>query len=228
MSDRPPRIVIADDHAILREGLRQVLTAGHEFTVVGEAANGHEALALVARTAPDLLLLDISMPKVSGMEALRALAETRPAMRTLVLTASIDRRGIVAALQLGARGVVLKTAGTDVVLKAIRAVLSGEYWVDRRSVSNLFGVLKELSAPERRSEFGLTNRQLEIVAAVVAGLTNREIAARLTIAEDTVKHHLSQVFEKTGVSSRLELAMLATRHGLVDLTPEQQRIASSR
>lgn len=216
MSEPSVRVVIADDHAILRDGLRQLLTARHQFAVVGEAGDGREAVAVVARTRPDLLLLDVSMPERTGLEALRDVAAAQPALRTLVLTASIDRLGIRAALQLGARGVVLKTAGTELLLQAIRAVLSGEYWVDRRSVSNLFDVLKELGEPDPRRTFGLTARQLEIVAAVVSGLTNREIAGRLKIAEDTVKHHLSQVFDKTGVSSRLELAMLATRHRLVD------------
>ncbi|HXD20792.1 MAG TPA: response regulator transcription factor [Vicinamibacterales bacterium] len=217
MSETSTRVVIADDHTILREALRQVLTARREFTVVGEAANGREAVAVVTRTRPDLLLLDVSMPEASGLDALRELAAIGPGVRTLVLTASIDRLGMLAALQLGARGVVLKTAGTKVLLEAIEAVLAGEYWVDRRSVSNLFDVLKQLSGPASPTQrkFGLTERQLEIVTAVVAGLTNREIAAKLKIAEDTVKHHLSQVFDKTGVSSRLELAMLATHHGLV-------------
>jgi two-component system, NarL family, nitrate/nitrite response regulator NarL len=219
MPDAPARVVIADDHAILREGLRQVLTASGEFTIVGEAANGRDAVAVARRTRPDLLLLDMSMPEVNGLDALRELAEGHAGIRTLVLTASIGRRDILAALELGARGVVLKTGGTDVLLKAIRAVRAGEYWVDRRSVSNLFEVVKELSSATELGgrKFGLTARQTEIVAAVVSGLTNREIAAKLEIAEDTVKHHLSQVFAKTGVSSRLELAMLATQHGLVDL-----------
>jgi DNA-binding NarL/FixJ family response regulator len=218
MAEPLARVVIADDHAIMREGLRQVLTAQGDFTVVGEASNGREAVAVARRTRPDLLLLDVSMPERSGLDALRELAASRPPVRTLMLTASIDRRGILEALELGARGVVLKTSGTDVLLRAIHAVLAGEYWVDRRSVSNLFDVVKQLSAPAEQDQrkFGLTERQIQIVAAVVSGLTNREIAAKLLIAEDTVKHHVTQVFAKTGVSSRVELAMLAVHHGLID------------
>jgi two-component system nitrate/nitrite response regulator NarL len=216
MPDTRVRVVIADDHAIMRDGLRQVLSAGGDYDVVGEAANGREAIAIAARTHPDLLLLDMSMPEVGGFDALRELAASGRSLRTLVLTASIDRRDILAALQLGARGVVLKTAGTDVLMKAIHAVMSGEYWVDRQSVSNLFEVVKQLSGTERgRRNFGLTDRQLEIIAAVASGLTNREIAGKLGIAEDTVKHHLTMVFDKTGVSSRVELAMFATHHGLI-------------
>jgi DNA-binding NarL/FixJ family response regulator len=218
--EKRTRIVIADDHTILREGLRRVLGSVPGFEVVGEARNGREAVQLVQQLRPDLLILDVSMPEATGLDALRdmAAASDKPPVRTLVLTASIDRGGIVTALQLGARGVVLKSAGTDVLLDAVHAVLRGEHWVDRGSVSDLAAAVIQLSAPRRPESrrFGLTDRQLEIINEVVSGLTNREIAVKLKISEDTVKHHLTQIFNKTGVSTRLELALFATHHNLIN------------
>lgn len=219
MSEGPIRIVIADDHAIFREGLRVLLETHRDYRVIGEATTGREAVRLAAALQPDLLLLDVSMPELTGLEALRQLQAGQTPMSVLVLTASIEREGMVKALQLGARGVVLKTAGSDVLFTAIRAVLEGQHWLDRGAVSDLVAAVRELSMPQRRGRhpFGLTDRQIEIVRSVVAGLTNREIASRLRISEETVKHHLTQVFNKTGVSTRLELAMLAMQRGILDL-----------
>src|SRR5919107_2044419 len=211
------RIVLADDHTILREGLRHVLESVPGYRVVGETAHGRDAVRLARELHPDLLILDVAMPGASGFDALRSLADEPDPVRTLLLTASIDRAGMVTALQLGARGVVLKTSGTDIVLEAIEAVLRGQHWVDRNTVADLAAAVGQMATGARQSarHFGLTSRQLEIVELVVAGLTNAEIAKKLHISEHTVKHHVTQVFNKTGVSARLELALLATQHGLI-------------
>jgi two-component system nitrate/nitrite response regulator NarL len=213
MHEAAVRILLADDHAILREGLKRVIESNPSYTVVGEATTGREAVRLAASLRPDLMLLDVSMPELTGLEALDRLAPGTDGVKVIVFTASIRRTEMARALQQGARGVVLKTSGSDVLFAAIAAVLRGEYWLDRGSVSDL---VRLASSPVRgRHLFGLTDRQLEIVSAVVDGMTNREIGAKLAISDETVKHHLTQIFNKTGVSTRLELALLATSRGLV-------------
>jgi DNA-binding NarL/FixJ family response regulator len=215
------RIVIADDHPIFRDGLRRLLEAEPDLKVMGEASDGAEAVKLARQLKPDILLLDLAMPKHPGLEALRDLssggASSAP-VRVILLTAAAEKSQIVEALQLGARGVVLKDSATQLLLKAIHTVMSGEYWVGRESVSNLVQYLRTLvqssSDEARQKKFGLTPRELEIVAAVVAGYSNKEIAEYFKISEDTVKHHLSNIFDKLGVSTRLELALFAVNQSL--------------
>lgn len=218
------RILTADDHPIFRHGLRALLEAEPDFEVVGEAADGNEVLEMVPRLKPDILLLDLAMPNMAGMEALRELsASSTPsasAMHIVLLTVAIEKRQIVEALQLGAHGIVLKDAAAQLLIKALRAVLLGQYWVGRESVADLVQYLRRISSPAPQQRAGappLTAREGQILSAVVAGLTNREIAEKLSISEDTVKHHLSRIFDKVGVSHRLELAMFAVNHGLVPM-----------
>jgi two-component system nitrate/nitrite response regulator NarL len=217
---QPIRILIADDHPIFRDGLRRLLEAEPKFTVVGEACDGAEAVKLARQLKPDILLLDLAMPRHPGLEALREMSSApgpQP-VRIILLTAAAEKNQIVEALQLGARGVVLKDSATQLLLKSIDTVMSGEYWVGRESVSNLVQYLRTLvqSSGEdaRQKKFGLTPRELEIVSAVVAGYANKEIAEYFKISEDTVKHHLSNIFDKLGVSTRLELALFAVNQSL--------------
>jgi len=207
------RLVIADDHPIFRDGLRRLLEAEDGFKVIGEASDGAEAVKLARQLKPDILLLDLDMPKHPGLEALRELnvpVNATP-VRVILLAAAAEKSQIVEALQLGARGVVLKDSATQLLLKSIHTVMAGEYWVGRESISNLMQYLRNLiqsSGEEaRQKKFGLTPRELEIVSAVVAGYSNKEIAEYFKISEDTVKHHLSNIFDKLGVSTRLELAL---------------------
>ena len=215
----PIRIVIADDHPIFRDGLRRLLESESDMKVVGEACDGHEAVKLATEIKPDILLLDLAMPHHTGLDALRDLnASGGGAVRIILLTAAVEKKQMVEALQLGARGVVLKDSATQLLLKSIHAVMAGEYWVGRDSVSNLVQYLRNLmqstSEESKQKKFGLTPRELEIVSAVVAGYANREIAEYFKISEDTVKHHLSNIFDKLGVSTRLELALFAVNQGL--------------
>lgn len=219
MSDtRPPiRILIADDHPIFREGLRRLLESGG-FDVIGEAADGAEAVRLTREFSPDILLLDVAMPRTTGLAALRELAADNGPTKTVLLTAAIDKDDIATALQLGARGVVLKEVATQVLFNCIRRVMEGEYWVGRDAVADLVELLKAIAggAGQERKSFGLTKREFEIIGTIVAGYSNKDIAQKFTIAEDTVKHHLTNIFNKLGVSNRLELALFAVHHKLID------------
>ena len=217
MSSAPIRILIADDHGIFRDGLRRLLEAEPDLCVIGEAADGAEAVALVAQLRPDILLLDLAMPRVPGMEVLRELAAGKHPVRTILLTASVERPQILEALQLGARGVVHKESATQVLLKSIAAVMSGSYWVGRESVPDLKELVLDSAASELPSgRYGLTRREMQMVAAIVEGSSNREIAQKFNVREDTVKHHLTSIFSKLEVSTRLELALFAIEHRLVD------------
>jgi DNA-binding NarL/FixJ family response regulator len=213
------RIVIADDHPIFRDGLRRLLEAEPGLKVIGEASDGSDAVKLARQLKPDVMLLDLAMPRQPGLEALRDLSiGGANGVKVILLTAAAEKHQIVEALQLGARGVVLKDSATQLLLKSIHTVMAGEYWVGREAVSNLVQYLRmqmQASHEEsRQKKFGLTPRELEIVSAVVAGYSNKEIAEYFKISEDTVKHHLSNIFDKLGVSTRLELALFAVNQGL--------------
>jgi two-component system nitrate/nitrite response regulator NarL len=213
----PIKIVIADDHPIFRDGLKRLLEAEPTFKVIGEGSDGVEAVNLVRQLRPDILLLDLAMPRRPGLEALRELSSQTVSARVILLTAAAEKEQIVEALQLGARGVVLKDSATQILLRSIRAVMNGEYWVGRESVSNLVQYLRSLMEAPRSAEprrYGLTPRELDIISAVVAGFANKEIAQHFKISEDTVKHHLSNIFDKLGVSTRLELALFAVNQSL--------------
>jgi DNA-binding NarL/FixJ family response regulator len=216
----PIHLVIADDHPIFRDGLRRLLESEPDLKVIGEARDGAEAVKLARQLKPEIMLLDLAMPKHPGLEALHELSTGGGAssVRVILLTAAIEKEQIVQALQLGARGVVMKDSATQVLLKAIHTVMAGEYWVNRDSVSNLVQYLQSMvqssSQDAKKKKFGLTPRELEIVSAVVAGFANKEIAEYFKISEDTVKHHLSNIFDKLGVSTRLELALFAVNQSL--------------
>ncbi len=220
MPDRKARIriLIADDHPIFRDGLRKLLEAEPGFEVVGEASDGEETVRLAQKVKPDVVLLDLAMPRSSGQDALKGLASL-PSLRTIVLAAAIDREQIVDVLQHGARGIVLKESATQILIKSIHSTVAGQYWVGRESVANIVQALRDLApsatGEARPKNFGLTGRELEIVAAIVAGYTNKDIAEKFSLSEQTVKHHLTNIFDKLGVSSRLELALFASHHHLV-------------
>ena len=219
--DRLIRIVLADDHPVVRIGVRNMLTEEEGFDVVGDASDGDEAITQTLELEPDILLLDVQMPRLPGLEAMRAIMDKSPRVKIVLLTGTISQQQIIEALQIGARGIILKDSVADDLAEALRAVLSGDYWIGGERVANLLQALQQLTAqaaavPERKT-YGLTPRELEVVSSIVEGCSNRDIAKQYTISEETGKRHLSNVFDKTGVSTRLELALFAISHKLVDL-----------
>ena len=217
----PIKVLIADDHPVVRVGLRNMLQSDGRVKVIAEAKDGIEALHMVRTLRPDILLLDLAMPRMPGMDALRELTSDTSTTRTIVLTALIDKRQVLEALQLGARGVVLKDAVIDHLSACIAAVMQGQYWLEGRPVQNLVQVLRDLAAqtaPPPRKTFGLTARELEVVGLITEGSTNKHIAQAFGISEETVKRHLTNIFNKLGVGNRLELALFALNHNL--LPPE--------
>jgi len=211
------RILVVDDHPIVRDGLRALLASHPEFKVVGEAEDGEDALRLATELQPDVLLLDFSMPKKSGLEVVCELNRTCPRIRTILITAGVQKADIVTMLQHGLRGLFLKGTPTALLVKCVRTVYRGELWIGRETVADLMDLLAmtEGAHPARSTrDFGLTPREREIVRLIVEGETNKAIAQRLSIGEDTVKHHLTSSFNKTGTSSRLELALFALDHRL--------------
>ena len=226
--DKPIRILIADDHPILRDGLRKLLEAEQDFVVAGEASNGHEALQFTQQLEPDMLLLDLVMPGVPCLEVLRSLTASSLATRILLLTASIEPDDFVKALQLGARGVVMKDVASQLLMKAIRKVMEGQYWIGSEGVSGLVDTFRAQMFESKERRFGLTPRELAIVTTVTTGLTNKEIAQRFSLSEETVKHHLTKIYTKLGVSNRLELALFAISHHLVEPLSESKPKNSSR
>jgi two-component system nitrate/nitrite response regulator NarL len=231
--ERPVRVVIADDECMFRTSLRQLLAVppavvkdvygvdvGRGFDVVGEARTGEETLQTVRQVAPDLLLLDISMPRMSGLDALRELQSGGAPPRTIILSGAVDGENLLTAIQLGARGVVPKDSTTELLFEAITCVVAGRAWVGQTLITDLMDMVRTLATTAAHSPsahtFGLTPREREVLSLVVEGCANKEIAQRFSVSEETIKHHLTRMFDKVGASNRLELALVATRHHLVN------------
>ena len=210
------RVLVADDHTIFREGLCRLLEAENDITVIGEARSGTECVSLVGKLKPDVLLLDLKMPDQDGLAVLSELGGAESPVRTIVLTASEDERDYVETVRRGARGIVLKQAATERLLEGIRKVHRGEIWIDQRVAAEVVKAMsRPAAAPTARGEKGLlTPREGEIVSLVTQGFRNKEIAEKLSISEQTVKNHLQNIYDKLGVSDRLELALYALHHKL--------------
>jgi DNA-binding NarL/FixJ family response regulator len=217
------RIAIVDNHPIFRVGLRRLLAEQPDFEVVAEGADGGEVGAIIHRHKPEILLLDLNMPKVGGLSALEALRDAGHETKAVILTASAKEEDYVQAMAVGARGIILKDTSAALLFKAVRKVQQGEVWLDRKTTA---AVLREFAAPDRppsssRDEPNLSKRELEIVGYVAQGFRNKEIASRMFISEQTVKNHLHNVFEKVGVSDRLDLALYAIDRKLTGVPPRE-------
>lgn len=204
------RVLIADDHGVLRDGLARVIAAQVDMEVVGAAADGAEAVELCRSRHPDVVLMDLEMPVLDGIQATRAIAgEAGDATAVLVLTSFSDRRRIVAALDAGAVGYLLKDAAAEEVVRGVRAAAAGGSPLDPRAARSL---LEAKTAPDPLA--GLSPREREVLGALLEGMPNKLIARRLGISEKTVKTHLTNVFRQLGVTDRVQAVLWAERHGL--------------
>ena len=212
MSDATVRLAIVDDHPIFRDGLRRLLESEPGLTVVAEGADGMDAIRIAKETHPDVMLLDVAMPRLDGVNALSApeMADTR----VIVLTAALDERQVVKAVELGARGIVLKESATRTLIDSIRGVMNGRLMVGPDVAETLTQSAGRRSDRESRP-YGLTARECDIVGAISQGKSNRDIASDLGISLQTVRHHLTSIFDKTRTTSRLELALVALKQQLV-------------
>lgn len=203
------RLVIADDHSVVRAGLEQLVATFEGIELVGSAADGAAAVELCVQTHPDVVLMDLEMPRLDGIEATRRLAETLPDTHVVILTSFSDRERILRALDAGAVGYVLKDAGPEELGQGIRAAARGESPLDPKAAQAL------LAARRRPDPAGqLSEREREVLTMVAAGLQNKQIARRLGISEKTVKAHLTSVFRTIGVTDRTQAALWAHRNGI--------------
>src|SRR5579883_2161866 len=220
------RIVVADDHPIFRDGLCRLLALEEDFEVVAQASDGRQVLEILQQLEPDILLLDLKMPGLDGLATLQRLQQARNKTRVIVLTASDDKNEFVQAMKLGTSGIVLKQTATELLIKSIRKVHAGEIWLDSHTTAAVirqFVAAEEqqpvapppMQAPQRdRERSPLSQREREIVALVAQGFKNKEMAEKMFISEQTVKNHLHNIFDKLGVSDRLELALYAIHNNL--------------
>jgi NarL family two-component system response regulator LiaR len=212
-SDRV-RIVLADDHPVVRQGLRAFLETQPEVEILGEAADGEEAVREVERLLPDVVLMDIVMPKIDGIEAIRRIRAISPSTQAIVLTSFADDEKIVAAVRAGAAGYLLKDARPQELINAIRAVARGEALLAPSVAARL---MRELSRPsEDAAATILTARELEVLRLIASGRSNKEIAADLVLSEKTVKTHVSNILAKLHLADRTQAALYAVRQRLVD------------
>jgi DNA-binding NarL/FixJ family response regulator len=213
------KLVLADDHAVVRSGTRELLEQQPDLKIVGEAANGEEAVRLAQRLQPDVVVMDVRMPKMSGVEATRRIKAEHPDVRVLVLTAHDDDEYVFALLQAGANGYLLKTAEIEELVRAIRTVAAGQSALAPEVAGKVMAQFSSgKSSPDvltdTQAQFdGLTARELSILELVAKGMSNKQIGKQLFISDRTVQAHLSNIFSKLGVNSRTEAVMYAVRKG---------------
>jgi DNA-binding NarL/FixJ family response regulator len=215
------RVLVADDQRVVREGLTMLLGLLPEVEVVGCACDGHEAVALAADLRPDIVLMDLRMPRCDGVEATRLLRDRVPGARVVVLTTYADDRSVLDALRAGARGYLTKDAGGAEIRQAIRQVLDNQAVIDPAVQRHVVDAIAEQPPPARPQAqsapalpAGLTPREAEVLALIAAGLSNREIAGRLVVSEGTVKSHVNHLLAKTGARDRAQAVTFAYQHGL--------------
>jgi len=214
VSSEPIRVLVVDDHGVVRDGLRGFLELQEGIEVVGEAVDGEEAIEAAMRLHPDVILMDLLMPRLDGVSAMRSLRETLPTARVIVLTSFLDDDKLLPALRSGAAGYLLKNAEPQELLRAVRAAHAGEVLLDPVVAARL---VETLAADGGREPLDrLTPREREVLVLIARGFPNKRIARELTLSEKTVKTHVGHVLAKLGVSDRTQAAVVAVRAGLVD------------
>jgi DNA-binding NarL/FixJ family response regulator len=211
----PIRLVLADDHPVVLDGLERVFEVEHDLEVVARCTNGEEALAAVRRHRPDVIVLDLRMPRMDGLAVLQALRDEKLPTKVVLLAAAVDKREVLEALRLGVRGIVLKELAPRLLVECVRKVNAGEQWIEKRSFTSALETLMRREAGTRDVAAVLTPREIEMVRMVASGLRNRDMAKRLHITEGTVKTHLHNIYDKLKVQSRVELTLYAQSKGLV-------------
>ncbi|MFL6247751.1 MAG: response regulator [Thermoanaerobaculia bacterium] len=210
----PIRIVLADDHPVVRRGLSQFFADEEELEVVAECADGEAALQAVARCTPDVLIVDLSMPILNGFQVLRRLREMQSPVVTVVLAGNISDDDVMEAMRLGAKGVVLKEMAPSLLVQCIRKVAGGGVWLEKEAVGRALERMLQNEQSREKVREVLTPREIEIARMIARGLGNREVGEKLFISEGTVKTHLHTIYEKLGIKSRLQLANYAQEKGL--------------
>jgi len=214
----PIRVVVVDGHALFRHGLTSVLSTAADLIVVGEATDGMEAIEKSAELEPDVVLMDVRLPTVSGIEAARRIRVAQPTVRILMLTESEDDEDLFGAVRAGATGYLLKEVAIDEIADAIRSVANGQALVSPTMTTKLLSEFNALSRRLEEEHDGrrLTDRELEVLRLIARGMSNKDIGTELVIAENTVRNHVRNILEKLQVRSRVEAAMYAVREKLVD------------
>lgn len=227
MTDEPPvRILVVDDHALLRQGLVSVLAEERDLQVVGEAANGREAIGKATELMPDVILMDITMPEMGGLEATRRIKQEMPYVRIVILTIADDDQSLFEAVKSGAQGYLLKNVDPSVLVSTVRGVAAGETAISRTMASKLIGEFaSQPQRPVAASPTGvaLTQREKGVLELVAEGKSNRDIASALSIAENTVKNHLKNILEKLHLENRVQAAAFAFRQGFFDKTDKTDK-----
>ncbi|MEX0992308.1 MAG: response regulator transcription factor [Actinomycetota bacterium] len=214
-SDTTVRVAIADDHSLVRQGLRRYLETADGIEVVGEAANGRELLEVIDQTSPHIALVDIRMPEMDGLEAAREIRTNHPEVNVIMLSAYDDRQFVVEAVRAGARGYVLKARDAEHLIQTVRLVASGNMVIDPQLVVALAEELSDAKERDRKADT-LTAREIEVLQLLAFGHTNKDIAEKLFISPDTVKTHLEHIFEKLGASDRTAAVAEALRRRLIE------------
>lgn len=209
------RVIIADDHPIVLDGLGQLFAGEKDFDVVGRCSSGEEALSTLRRVRPDIAVLDIRMPGMNGMEILRRVYDEGLPTRVVLLTAEISDDAVVEAVRLGVAGIVLKEMAPRVLLQSVRAVAAGEKWLDDGAMRRALDKMMRREAGLADAVRVLTPREVEVVKMVATGMRNKQIAEKLNITEGTVKIHLHSIYQKLGVSGRVELSIYAREKSLI-------------
>lgn len=208
------RVLIADDHSMLRQGLKQILDLENDIIVIAQAANGEEAIKQAREFKPDVILMDINMPGMNGLQAIKELKEEKTQSKIIVLTIHQDREYLFKTLQMGAEGYVLKDAEPSVLIEAIRSVFRGQSFIQPNMTKELVKEFNRVTLHEKdkNNENSLTSREVEVLELIAEGMINKEIAKQLYISEKTVKNHVSNIFKKLNVSDRTQAAIYAFKH----------------